>query len=209
MGLFAGTICMAGYLIFQNPEDIVVTDNVIVQSIPQELVGVQFDCEPDASAFDDDMLDNDSVQIDGAVDVAAEPQHASHELDIKNFVTQQERRDLFKQLGIEYLEREAFDYAPAKNIDARLTQAYLDDADNCDDVTVYYQDDIEKAALVPMSVRWLGSDVGYGVFAEADLLEDDFVGIYTGSLQDRSLVESKDYAWAQRWKAEIFHWMPV
>jgi len=190
-GFFVGTICLAGYLIFQSPQDIAVIyiDDVAVQRVDRGLVDMELelDCEPDISAFKDgeNILDDD-VQ---------EPLHSYFELPIKNFVTVQERRDLFKQLGLDYLERVAFDYAPAQKLDARLTKEYLDDAENCDDFTSYYQNDIEDGVLVPMSVRWLGADVGYGVFAEEDLLEGDLIGIYTGSVQDRDLVDCKDYAW--------------
>ena len=47
-----------------------------------------------------------------------------------------------------------------------------------------------------MSIRWLGSDVGYGVFAEDDIVEGQLIGVYTGVVQDRALVHDKDYAWA-------------
>ena len=199
MSLFASTIFTAGYLIFQKPYDVAFIDDVAVQTVTHENIDlkIEFDYEPDLSAFKDDqdvpaneyddMFDEDDEQ---------EPVHSYFELPTKNFVTEQERRDLFNQLGLEYLERVMYDYDLGPDFDARLTEAYLEDAENCDDLSNYYQDDIESGLLVPMSIRWLGQDVGYGIFAEEDILQDDLIGVYTGSLQDRNLVDSKDYAWA-------------
>jgi SET domain-containing protein len=72
---------------------------------------------------------------------------------------------------------------------------YLDDPAEYEDISSLYKDDVKAQTLVPLSIQWLGDKVGYGIFAEADILEDEFIGLYTGSIQDRSLVDNKDYAW--------------
>jgi len=184
-GLFIGIIFFTGYLIFQYPLDELIDDDIAMQAI----VNNTFDIDINNIIEDEDLLSNEN-------DEYYTSQHTYYELGMKNFITQDERRDLFQQLDLEYLEREIFDYIPTESMDAKLTEAYLEDTESHDDYSMRYQNDIQEGVLAPISVRWLGSEVGYGIFAEKNILQDEFIGIYTGHIQDRSLVDSKDYAWA-------------
>jgi hypothetical protein len=123
-------------------------------------------------------------------------EHSFKELEKKIFSTPQERRDFFTQLGVEYLNKHIIDYAPVLENDPRTSEKYLSDVENCDLLTKLYAADIAKQTLMPMSIRWIGEEIGHGVFAEEDLQKDGFVGIYGGEVRDRLLVEGKDYAWA-------------
>lgn len=120
----------------------------------------------------------------------------------QKFVTCKERFDLFKELNIEYLDHEEFDYAPAQQIDARLTEMYLENPAEYEDLSYNYKDNIEAQTLVPLSIQWLGKDIGYGIFAETAIYENEFIGTYTGKVQDRSLIDTKDYAWYYPIKTE-------
>lgn len=122
--------------------------------------------------------------------------HAFKELNQKVFTTRAERKKLFKHLGIEYLDYTVIDYAPLLNMDMKSTDRYLKNPSTNDLLTRMYGQDIANRKLVDMSVRWLGKDVGYGIFAEQDIAKDELIGIYTGVVMDRVKIGSKDYAWA-------------
>lgn len=113
----------------------------------------------------------------------------------KIFYTAQERRDLFVDLGVEYLNTTFIDYEHIFNVDPKLSEIYLRAPDYYDHLTVLYGADIAACTLTPMSVRWLGLEVGYGAFVEDDVAAGGFIGIYTGVVQDRRLIDNTDYAW--------------
>ena len=104
--LFIGIFIIVGYFIFQY----------------------RFN-QPIDDVVDQDLMDDISIyeQIEDI-----EPMHSYFELDNKNFITNQERKDLFEQLGLCYLEKELFNDDEIKEINAKTTQAYLDDIQGCD-----------------------------------------------------------------------------
>lgn len=114
---------------------------------------------------------------------------------VKVFYTPQERRALFVDLGVEYLDTTLIDYEYIFNVDPRQSETYLRSTAYYDRLTVLYGADIAACTLTPMSIRWLGSEIGYGAFAEDDLAAGGFVGIYAGAVQDRKLINNTDYAW--------------
>lgn len=148
----------------------------------------------DNKFFDEDNNEDDETPYKDSQD-QVEPEHHYIELSKKIFTTTQERKELFNELGMEYLDHEVFDYTPAQTSLARLTDMFLEDPETYEFFSELYKDNVAAKTLAPMSIRWLGQDIGYGVFAEKDIENDEFIGLYTGSIQDRSLVESKDYAW--------------
>jgi len=121
--------------------------------------------------------------------------YAANELSDKVFVTPEERYKLFESLGIEYLFEEIFAYEHALPIDIQDNDIYKESPELHKGLSFLYADDIKDRTLVPMSIRWLGDEIGYGIFAEKDLYEDDFIGVYTGVVQDRASTQNKDYAW--------------
>lgn len=122
--------------------------------------------------------------------------HAFKELKQKIFTTRKERKKLFKHLGIEYLDYTVIDYAPLLHMNMKSTSRYIKDPVTNNLLTEMYAQDIANHKLVDMSLRWLGQDIGYGVFAEQDIAKDELIGIYTGVVMDRKKIASKDYAWA-------------
>jgi SET domain-containing protein len=51
-----------------------------------------------------------------------------------------------------------------------------------------------------MYLKWISTDVGYGVFAQKNIAEDDFIGVYAGELRlirnrSNQKHEDVDYAW--------------
>lgn len=113
----------------------------------------------------------------------------------KIYYTPQERKKLFLELGVEYLDTTFIDYEHIFKVDPKQSEIYLRAVDNNKRLTALYGANIAMCSLMPMSIRWLGLDVGYGAFAEDNLPKDGFVGIYAGAVQDRLLISNTDYAW--------------
>lgn len=113
----------------------------------------------------------------------------------KIYYTLQERKDLFVDLGVQYLNTTCIDYEHIFNADPRQSEIYLRAMDYHNYLTALYGADIAACTLIPISIRWLGLDIGYGAFAEDDVMQGDFIGIYAGVVQDRMLIDNTDYAW--------------
>lgn len=47
-------------------------------------------------------------------------------------------------------------------------------------LTALYKDQLFKGLLAPVSVRWVNSELGYGLFAEADFIPGTYIGEYVG-----------------------------
>ncbi len=66
----------------------------------------------------------------------------------------------------------------------------------------YFQKEILTAALPPVRLRWIDKDMGWGVFAERDLLPMEYIGQYAGLVRKRKRADAKnaycsEYAIAQ------------
>ena len=142
------------------------------------------------------IFHTENIEIEQAQAVVDSSAHSFKPLHKKLFYTPKERKDFFKKIGVEYCNDHIFEYKPILENNAKESEKYLEDKESNDRLSALYGDDIAAKKLMPMSIRWIDSQVGHGVFAEDDLLEGGFVGIYGGQVQDRSLVDSKDYAWS-------------
>ena len=76
----------------------------------------------------------DNLSGSGQIILEKEP-HSFLELDKKIFTTLEERQNLFTELGIEYLFFDVFDYVTDKDLNARLTEIYLEDAEHYDNIS--------------------------------------------------------------------------
>jgi len=123
-------------------------------------------------------------------------QHSFTSLDKQIFYSPEERRDFFDCIGVHYCNEHIFEYAPVLEIDPKKSNKYLENIAYNDQLSILYGDDIAAKKLMPMSIRWIDPQVGHGIFAEDDVSAGEFVGVYGGQVQDRLLVDSKDYAWA-------------
>ena len=144
-------------------------------------------------------LSGQSLEPIKTLEVSTANEASSHlfkELERKNFYTKIEKLELFAELGIGYLNGMVFDYAPALNIDPKESEKYTKDIDGNNDLSDRYGADIKAKVLMPMSIRWINEDVGHGIFAEEDLSQGGFIGIYGGIIQERVLIKERDYAWA-------------
>ena len=122
--------------------------------------------------------------------------HMYKEVEKKVFPTVEDRKELFKELGIEYIDHTIIGYKPLFRMDMKDCERYQEAPYYYDEITETYGKYVQNRYLAPMSLRWLGDDVGYGVFASEDILADGFIGIYTGEVVARQDYMSVDYAWA-------------
>ncbi len=49
----------------------------------------------------------------------------------------------------------------------------------------FYDDEISNQILPNLSIRWIDDDMGFGVFADANLKKNTYIGEYTGKLRRR------------------------
>ncbi len=146
-------------------------------------------CDQKESLIEDQVVQD----VEMASDLV---QHSFDQLDRKIFCTPEERKLFFDQIGVHYCNEHIFEYAPILDIDPKKSDKYLEGIAHNDQLSILYGDDIATKKLMPMSIRWIDCQVGHGIFAEQDMLTGGFVGVYGGQVQDRLLVDSKDYAWA-------------
>lgn len=56
---------------------------------------------------------------------------------------------------------------------------------------VYFQKEIAEGYLPKINIQWLGEELGFGVFAEKDILPGQFIGEYTGLVRKRKRFADK------------------
>lgn len=118
------------------------------------------------------------------------------EFEQKVFVTQEDKAQLFKNLCIEYNNDILFEIDPTLLESPFACSRYQNDKDLYDTLSEEYKQNVIENTLLPMSIRWISPEVGYGVFAEQDIEKGQFVGIYGGIIRLRNLAVDKDYAWS-------------
>ena len=97
--------------------------------------------------------------------------------------TPEDRRRFMKNQGIVYLERADLAGYPSFSKDLKTSPYYLENCEEFDHLTALYGPSILNTSLADVSIRLVGPEVGYGLFAESDLAAGAFVGEYTGVIQ--------------------------
>ncbi|MBV8661355.1 MAG: hypothetical protein JO129_04390, partial [Candidatus Dependentiae bacterium] len=90
-------------------------------------------------------------------------EHSFKELKKTIYSTPEERKELFAELGIAYLNEIIFDYTPILEVDPKKSEKYLTDIQGNDALSQLYSADIAMKTLLPMSIRWLGDKIGHGI----------------------------------------------
>jgi hypothetical protein len=112
------------------------------------------------------------------------------------YTSNDERKQFFASKGLEYLEHERIVYHGLEQENVYESELFLADPDAYKKLSYLYADHIQQGALAHISIRFIDERVGYGIFAEQDLEQGQFVGIYTGIIENKQNVSDKDYAWA-------------
>lgn len=149
------------------------------------------------------VTNQDQINVtDLAADISASTvdkdtqEHLFKLLDKNIYVTPQERQQFFMQQGIEYCNEMQIEYTPLLMVDVYQSEKFLSNQGEHQTLTKVYGKAIADHYLIPMSLRWINEHVGHGIFAEVDIPQHAFIGLYAGVVQDRDFVDNKDYAWA-------------
>lgn len=123
----------------------------------------------------------------------ASPTAVDHDYNEQNF--REKNQELFKKLGVTYLKNIQIVSPAVKQLDAKHTDRYLRNPAHYDNLEKKYRAQIVRGYIVPMSVRFINGKIGYGVFAEADIAKDQFIGEYTGRVLDFKDIKDTKYTW--------------
>ena len=102
---------------------------------------------------------------------------------------------LFNEKKLKYLYHTKVEGQVLAGLDLKQLAPYTEDPAKYDALTAKYGAQIQAGALAPVSIKFVNEHVGYGVFAEAPIKAGDFVGEYTGIIQDKAFVRDTTYSW--------------
>lgn len=117
------------------------------------------------------------------------------ESDYNEHNFRQKNQALFQKLGIIYLKNIQIISPAIQGLQARHTDRYLRNSLQYDNLEKKHQRQIARGYIAPISVRFIDDKIGYGVFAEADIVQDQFVGEYTGQVMDLKDIKDTKYTW--------------
>lgn len=115
--------------------------------------------------------------------------------DIPRFMTSQ---------GLTYLSTSREVYPGAGHIDWTKSAYYRENRETFDRLTQRYRPSLEARKTAPVELRYLGPEVGWGLFAAQDIKRLAWIGEYTGVVDlaqdEEDLVQEdghfhSDYAW--------------
>ncbi len=113
-------------------------------------------------------------------------------------------KNFFKSQGLTYLSHPKEIYPGAGTLDWTKSEYYMANLEAFEKLNHRYAMALETQVLAPVELRFLGPQVGWGLFAGTDLKRLSWVGEYTGVVdlaqdeEDLTLVEGhfhSDYAW--------------
>ena len=94
-----------------------------------------------------------------------------------------ERRKFMESKGISYLSRSIYKDVSVFLKDQKTSPYYLDNIEEFRTLSSDYKDKIEETWMADVSIRLVSEDVGYGLFAEADMNPGDLLAEYAGVVQ--------------------------
>lgn len=102
---------------------------------------------------------------------------------------------LFQEKRLKYLYHTKVEGQVLAGLDLKQLAPYTEDPAKYEALAAKYGAQIRAGAVAPISIKFVNDHVGYGVFAEAPIKVDDFVGEYTGIIQDKAFVRDTTYSW--------------
>lgn len=66
-----------------------------------------------------------------------------------------------------------------------------------------YEEEISHASVANVSIRWIDNTIGFGLFADADLEENSFIGTYTGKVKRISKNKEEETTYAVHYPTSI------
>ena len=122
---------------------------------------------------------------------------------VTNFVTinhptsfRDQNRAVFQKMGLTYLKNIEFDLSVIpKYLEVKHSERYLANPAYYDGLEKKYGKLISQGYVVPMSIRFINSKIGYGTFAESHIAKDQMVGEYTGIVMATKEIKDTKYTW--------------
>ncbi len=97
--------------------------------------------------------------------------------------TPEERRAFIEARGVSYLPKAELSEDPSFQRDLKSSPYYLENEEEFQLLQKDYGPLLENAYMADVSIRFISSQVGYGLFAESDLEGGALIGEYSGVIQ--------------------------
>jgi uncharacterized protein len=89
----------------------------------------------------------------------------------------------FQNQNVKYLERTRIGWAPLLTMNLENTPYYIENKKLFQDLSLRYQEDLEKNNMASIYIKQVNRKLGLGVFAAEKIPKDAFIGEYTGVVQ--------------------------
>ncbi len=94
-----------------------------------------------------------------------------------------ERRRFIESTGIQYLSRSIYKDVPVFSKDQKDSPYYQDNREEFETLLKDYGEALAETSMAAVSIRKVSDDVGYGLFAEEDILSGALIAEYAGVVQ--------------------------
>lgn len=115
------------------------------------------------------------------------------------YQTVRQKKKLFSKVGCTYTNHMIIDCSDCL-VNPHTTNYFKSDPEYIQKLSERYHDDVVIAKLAPMYLKFISTNIGYGIFATRAIQKDEFIGVYAGELRyvrwdDINFKEDVDYAW--------------
>ncbi|MBA4366791.1 MAG: hypothetical protein C0403_04045 [Desulfobacterium sp.] len=90
----------------------------------------------------------------------------------------------FQNQNVKYLERTRIGWAPLLSMSLENTPYYIENKELFQELSLRYQEDLEKNNMASIYIKQVSRKLGLGVFAAEKIPKDAFIGEYTGVVQE-------------------------
>ena len=102
---------------------------------------------------------------------------------------------IFHEKKLKYLYNSIFETQQLDGLDIKRDLPYLKDPKKYEKYAQKYSSQVKAGYTAPISLRFISTKVGYGVFAEAPIHKGELVGEYTGIIKDKAFVNDTTFSW--------------
>jgi len=89
----------------------------------------------------------------------------------------------FMDQNVKYLDRTRIDWEPLLGMNLENTPYYLENKELFQALFFRYQEDITNCNMASIYIKQIDEQIGFGVFAAAEIPKDAFIGEYAGVVQ--------------------------
>ncbi|MCI0382218.1 MAG: SET domain-containing protein-lysine N-methyltransferase [Chlamydiae bacterium] len=109
------------------------------------------------------------------------------------------REQFEKVMGVKWSESLQFSSPKIENRICRLCQKSMDNGKvetKQKWLGIYYEKDMEKTTTLDLAIKWIGKEIGYGVFSEQRIVPGTFIGEYVGVVRKRDKKNVNSYCFS-------------